>query len=493
MWTAWPEAAPSPLRHTGRRAFLSGVTQNLRHAATKGGAVFAVRQAASLVVGLGGTILLTKLLGPAGYGRFAAALSIYTYAFTVAPLGLNSWLMRRHDAHDDATAYATTRSLLLLSSVVVALFVAALTPLLESWLGNAGVRWLTVAMLGALPLQMMNLLPLAVLERGLRYRDVAISEMQGLLLFYGVAVFLAWKGNGPASIVIAWWVQVIWIGLRVHLAAGIGFGFGWSAGIARESLRFGLGLASSVWTWQLRDLVNPLIVGRATGMEGVAVVALAVRLVESASFVKVAVARLSLPALSRLQHDRERLALAVRDGMRVQLLFVGFALLALALLGPLLVPWIFGPQWSAVPALLPLIGAATLTQAAFNLHSAALYALGRSADVWRFHVVYLVILVAASSKLVPLLGVNGYAFAELLAIPAYAAVFLSFKRAVPSAEQGTELAMVLGMVVALVASAFSPWAALVSLLPAALPSVRAAVAASYRSLREALLARAVSA
>lgn len=452
----------------------------------QGGALVAARQALSLGLSLLGTLLLTKLLGPAGYGRFAAALGIYAYVFAVAPLGLNGWLIRRADAHPDADAYAAVRALLLLSSLVLGVAVALAMPAVDAWLGNPGVAPLALAMLAALPLQMTSLLPLAALERALKYREVAVFELQGLLLFYVVAVALAWRGWGPAAVVTGWWIQVLWIWLRLWRTAGLGLRLAWRPDIAREALRFGLGYASSLWTWQLRDLVNPLIVGRAAGVDGVGIVALAIRLVEAASFVRAAVWRLSLPTLAKLQNDAERLALAVRDGMRVQGLLVGVSLLALALLGPVVVPWLFGREWTAVRSLLPLIAAGTLSNAAFNLHSSALYAVGRSLAVWRFHVLYMLLFAGSAAVLVPLLGVNGYGMAELLALPAYVSIWMSFRRALPAGDQSAELALAAGFVLAVAGSAFAPWMGAVAVLPFALPSVRHSVGATLRSLRGAL-------
>jgi PST family polysaccharide transporter len=263
--------------------------------------------------------------------------------------------------------------------------------------------------------------------------------------------------------------------------------------LARRGLRYGLGYASSIWTWQLRDLVNPLIVGRFLGVEGVALVALAVRMVDAASFVKAATWRLSLPALARLQAEPARLVAAVRDGMRVQIFALSPILLALVLVVPALVPWIFGVQWLGVRPLIPLVAAGTLANAMFNLHSAALYARGENFAVTRFHAIFVLAFAAATYRLVPFLSVGGYGLAELVAMPAYLAVFLSFKRAtgVP-ASQKVELFVGATVIVALAGSAWNPWWLALGVAPLAVPAVRRALAESTGSLRAALVAKAVT-
>ncbi len=480
---------------------------SLRTAALQGGAFVAARQAISLAVGLGGTVILTGLLGPSGYGRFAAALAFYTYAFTVAPLGVNAWLVRRAAAASAAAqetepeVAASARALLLLASLAIGAVAALLIPFAATWLREPTLAPLAFAMLAGLPLQLLNLVPLAALERALNYRAVAGAELQGLVLYYGTAVVLALQGWGPEAIVLGWWLQILWIAWRVHRAAGLPLAFAWNPALMREALDYGLRYASSLWTYQLRDLVNPLIVGRWAGVEGVAVVALAVRLVEAASFVKVAVWRLSLPALARLQHDSARIAIAVRDGMRLQLMLVGPALLALAVVGVPVAMWLFGPEWSGLAAVMALIAAGTLANATFNLHSSALYALGKPAEVWVFHVVFVALFVGGALLFVPRFGVSGYGFAELLAFPSYVVIWRAYQRSLRSAagesstgsraetipqsfpSQRDELLLAVGLVAAVALSYWTKWAALIALLPLLRRATRALLAESLTTLR----------
>jgi len=466
------------------------VTASLRTAALQGGAFVAARQAVSLAVGLGGTVILTSLLGPAGYGRFAAALAFYTYAFTVAPLGVNAWLVRRAAAagaeaqETEPAVAASARTLLLLASLGIGAIAALLIPLAAVWLREPALAPLAFAMLAGLPLQLLNLVPLAALERALNYRAVAGAELQGLFLYYGSAVLLAMNGWGPEAIVLGWWLQIVWIAIRVHRAAGLHFQFAWNTSLMRDALHYGLRYASSLWTYQLRDLVNPLVVGRWVGVEGVAVVALAVRLVEAASFVKVAVWRLSLPALARLQHDSARVAVAVRDGMRLQLMLVGPALIALAVVGVPVAVWLFGPEWRDLASVMALIAAGTLCNATFNLHSSALYALGRPAEVWVFHVVFVLLFVGGAMLCVPRFGVTGYGYAELIAFPSYVLVWRAYRRAVGAeAPQRDELILAAGLVAAVALSFWTPWAALIALMPLLRSATRALLAQSVMTLR----------
>ena len=144
----------------------------------RGGTILAVRQAAGLVVGLGGTIVLTRLLGPTGYGLFAAALAIQMYLFSVAQLGIVAWLVRRERAEsaDDDAVNATARTLLLGTGLVVVAAGLLVLPLVVRWIGTDGVRPLAFWLVLSIPVQLLALVPLATLERQLAYARIARTE-----------------------------------------------------------------------------------------------------------------------------------------------------------------------------------------------------------------------------------------------------------------------------------------------------------------------------
>lgn len=462
---------------------------SLRHTALRGGAVLAARQGLSLVLNLGGTLALTRLLGPSGYGQAAAALGLATFLFQVGQLGLNAWLVRRPSASaaDEAVMFRTARSLLVGAGFVLLAVALLLFPLVSRWLRDDTVRTLALGFALGLPLQLASLVPLAALERRLAYAPVAVAELQSLVLSVGVSVTLAWAGVGPRAIVIGWWLQQLWLFVRYQRAAGIGLAFGLDRALAREGLGAGLAYAGSLWIWQLRELVNPLVVARWAGVEGAGLVALAVRVVDAASVVKAAAWRIALPALAKLAHDAPRLVLAVRDGTRLQLLGVVPALLLLVLLRPL-IPLLLGEPWRPVLPLLPVIAAGIVVNASLNLQSSALYARGHAGAVALHHAAYVLLFASAALQLVPRLGVAGYGWAELLALPGYLALVDAFRRHV-GASVLREPAFALLVAAAFVAAVWWWWAPLVLALVLVVPALRGAVGETVAAARRGVFAR----
>jgi PST family polysaccharide transporter len=183
---------------------------------------------------------------------------------------------------------------------------------------------------------------------------------------------------------------------------------------------YGLGYSVSEWAWQLRVLVNPLVVGRYAGAEAVGYVALALRLVEQLSHVVLAASwRLSVAVFARLQGDRARLIRAVTEGMSLQVMAVGPLLAGFGLVAPWIIPLLFGSQWLPVLEVYPFIAISYLSMVVFILPSSTLHVLQRNWEVAVFNLVHVGFFAGAALLLVPQLGFGGYGWAEVAALPSY--------------------------------------------------------------------------
>ena len=114
--------------------------------------------------------------------------------------------------------------------------------------------------------------------------------------------------------------------------------------------------------------------------------------------------------------------------MGLQLLALGPLLAGFALLGPWLLPPLFGDRWEPVLSIYPFIALSYLVNAAFNMHSSVLYVLQRNRAVTVFHAVHIVLFAGAALVLVDKLGLLGYGVAEVVALASYAVIHLYVSR-----------------------------------------------------------------
>jgi PST family polysaccharide transporter len=193
-------------------------------------------------------------------------------------------------------------------------------------------------------------------------------------------------------------------------------------------LRYGTSYSVSLWIVQLREFVNPVVVGRLLGPEAVGFVALAIRIIDSLGFVKVATARISIAALARLDGVSDRISRALTEGAVLQVLAVGPLLVGFAIAAPIAVPIVFGDDWLPMLDVYPLVAVGYLSTAMFTLHGSALVVLHRNLDAAIANFVNTLVLAGAAVLLVPRTGAAGYGWAEIAAVPTYLVLHLLLAR-----------------------------------------------------------------
>jgi O-antigen/teichoic acid export membrane protein len=315
--------------------------------------------------------------------------------------------------------YQQAFSLLLFLGIAISTIAILSIPLLQLLVRLEGFNQIILVFFCGLPLSLLSKVPLARLERNLDFRRVAMIELMNQLIYLIVAVSLAYKGFGAWAPVAGFWVGEIVVLLVLCRVSRYRPRFFWNWQMVREMVGYGLGYSSSTWVWQLRTLVNPVLVARLLGAEAVGYIAVAVNLIDLVSFIKNATYRLSLAALGRLQESRDRLAQAVSEGMQLQIMALGPFLVAFLWLSPWLIPLVYGPHWLPVLVVLPFIATGTLVNALFNLHASTLYVLHCNWQVTKFHIVAVALFVGGAVVLVSRFGLIGYGLAELLVLPAY--------------------------------------------------------------------------
>ncbi|MGE5141265.1 MAG: oligosaccharide flippase family protein [Rudaea sp.] len=401
--------------------------QTLRERVLHGGAYLAVRQGMGVGLAFVGMLLLTRIIGPVGYGLYFTAFGIAIFLSQVSRFGVDVFLVRRKQAPDDAV-YHQAFSFLLLSSTGLALLGLALSPLMGRWLGDSRVLAPLWALLGILPLTVLSAPPIARLERVLDYRKVAGVELVEQITYYSIALVLAVAGFGVWALVAGYALSQVWLVLASHVVARYRPAWRWSAPLVKEMLTYGSTYSASGWIWQLRPLATSLIVGRYLGPEGVAFVALSSRIIEGLSFIKTATYRLSIAALAQVQHDYPRLRAALEEAMALQILALGPLLAGFALVAPWLIPLLYGEQWRPALLVYPFIALGVLVNSVFNMHSSVLYVLEDNMQVSLFVAVHVTLLAIGGFIFVPRFGLVGWGLAELAALLSYFVIHFQVKR-----------------------------------------------------------------
>lgn len=408
---------------------------SLREKAIKGGAFLLVRQAVGIVISVVGVLLVTRIIGPRQYGFFAAGAGIVTFLYMLGTWGLDACLLRKTEDPEEKEFHQAF-TLLVLASVALAFGVIGLRHVVAGFLKMPEESPILFVLALGIPLNLLTVPAVVKLDRDLNFKQVAINELTSQLGYYIVAVPLAFRGAGAWAPVAGFLTQQTSLLTLSYWTAKYRPGLHWEGRLIKQMLGYGLGYSSSIWVWQLRRLVNPLIVGRFAGAEAVGYVAVCIRIAGVMSFAKGTAWRLAMPAFAKLGGDIARLRNGITEGMRFQAVAVGFPLASFTLLAPFLIPLGFGNHWTSAVKIFPFIALSYLTNAMFNMHSSVLYMLSKNWQVTWFHIVHIVLFAGSAAFLVPRLGFVGYGWAEVVAFLSYPVIHLLITRAVGNPSYG---------------------------------------------------------
>lgn len=420
----------------------------------RAGGQLIAQHAASLVIGAGGLALLSRLLGPATFGTYAAAVALLQPLRLVARLGITADLLRRTE---DPTPheYRTAATLLALTGAAAAVAAWPLAAMAQALGDLERLRAAAVVMAWRLPLDLTVATALVPFERRLDYRPTGVVEVGGQLVQYAVAASLALAGAGLWAAVAGWWARGIaaaaYAGARSRVLPLSPLALRWSA--AGPMVRFGVAHAISTALWNGRRAVVAVVLGRWLGEAAVGHAALADRAVGFATPLRGASARILLPLLGRLRGRPRLHQQAIHLAQSLELPAALVVLAGLVTAGPPLLPLVLGEAWRPAATLLPFAAAAAIPAAIGGPHLSALHAAGRFRRPIGTAITQLAALAVITAAAVGRFGLAGYGAALVLTSAAWLALAAGQPGAVP-------LGWALAASAALLAGIWSPFATL---------------------------------
>lgn len=390
----------------------------LRKKVLRGGAFLTFRQAIGVVLSLAGVLLVTRVIGPLQYGVYATAMSVVFFLTMVGTWGVDIYLLRKTEKPTEQE-FDQAFTVLLCISLIFFGGLAALSHTIAVFVKDPHISRLIMFMAMAIPMNLVAWPAIVKLDRDLNFKQVAINELIGQTSMYVVSIPLAFAGTGAWAPASGWVTQQLVLMVLSFRSARYRPSLHWDQPLVTKMLKYGLAYSSSTWVWQLRGLVNPLIVGRFAGPAAVGYIAVSIRFVEVLAFAKQATWRIAMAALAKISNDGARLRNSISEGMKLQAIAVGLPLALFALAGPILIPLGLGHNWGPALVVFPFIAVSYLMNAMFNLHSSVLYLRHENMQVTVFHLVHMALFAGGAAILVPRVGFVGYGWAEIAALLSY--------------------------------------------------------------------------
>ena len=360
-------------------------------------------------------IIAARLIAPDQFGVFAVALTVQAIIISGSDAGVSAYVVR-HDGDLDSVG-PTVTTIALVSAALLALSMVLVAPWLSTELGSHAattpvqVLSLTVLLAG------VSSVPGGLIAREFRQDKRFLADFANFVV--STAVLLALATTGVGALALAW-SRVAGQGISTVLLFKMSparYMPGFDRAVARRVLAFGLPLIGAAFLGFLIGNIDYIVVGRALGAKQLGFYYLAYN-AGSWPYVILSpiVVAVTLPAFSRVRHDRVRLQERVATSMAA-LVGIGFPANALiaALAGPLVLVF-YGPRWSqAAPALAFTAIYGGLRLPADLLTNIAI-AEGRTRPMLLYQIAYLVALTLLTVVCVHAWGIVGAGVAHVIAI-----------------------------------------------------------------------------
>ena len=341
--------------------------------ATKGIATVFSRGLTVRAIGLVGTLIAARILGPTGMGMVAIGFSLNVAATAFTDGGLGTGLIRRKEEPSKPELRAVLGFQMTLG-LALALIVTAVG------LGLGRVGQVTAVMIWCVPLMSLRTPAVILAERALSYSSLAKADVAQAVVSNGFAVIALIAGAGVWGVAAGVVLGALTCGLMTMLSVA---GGRVSPSLALQPIRgvlaFGVKLQASQVVSMVRDQGLNIGLAAIGGTTILGIWALASRLLQIPYLLLNALWRVSLPAMARVVnagHDSKR---TVESFVRLAALALGILVAPLAAASVSGVPLFFGSKWAETGAILPPICAVLAITGSISVGCVALLSVaGRS-------------------------------------------------------------------------------------------------------------------
>lgn len=429
-----PARTLSRAERNARALSTEHLSESIGSRTLRGGAIAIGAQVVRLVMQLGSTFVLARLLMPDDFGLVVLGWTTLNLITLFTDMGIGHAAIQRQNLDQD-----TASGLFLIAlggGVLAALFACAIAPLSAMAFDEPRVTWLVIALSGQTILGCMGTIHHALLSRAMRWGDAQgitlVSQIAGVV----AGVLAAWLTDlGYWSLVVQAWVSAATSTILSWLACDWRPVWPKTWGGTRSAMVFGANMMGYGVLNFVRRQMDSALIGWRWGTTELGFYSRAQTLLQTPlKFVDGPISYALMPALGRLQGEPQKWRQAYLDGLAV-ITLVGGGLAALlgGGAGPI-IEIVMGPGWDESKLIFAALVISMIPATPMNTTELIYVSTGRTDRMFRWSVLSTPIYVGAFFVGLPF-GATG------LALCYGAAMWLTFWPCFKLAIRGTSLKM----------------------------------------------------
>lgn len=318
----------------------------LRNAVASGVKWQAINITGRYALGLVVFTVLTRLLSPSDFGLIAIITTYLFFVGIVSDQGLGTAIIKQEPLSDDHLHSAFWFGLI--ASLVLFVTTLLAAPMIARLLAQPDLKPLLQWSSPILIINALAAVQNVLFIRKMAFRTVATRALTANILGGATGLIAAFSGAGVWALV----AQQIAISLGAAIFLWISSSYRPRLSLSTphllELMKTGAPVCANSILWSISSRLEQLVLGRYFGPAVLGIYVVGGKLPELArTITQYPLADISLPAMSSLQNDRQKLVEAVRKGMELNALISIPIFVILAVSSRDLVPLLFGSQWTA--------------------------------------------------------------------------------------------------------------------------------------------------
>lgn len=301
-------------------------------------------------------VVLTHFLEPSAFGLMALVTVVIGFSQAFADMGITNAIIHKQEI--SALQLSTLYWINVLAGIAVFAFVAALAPAVSYLYNEPQLTALIIIVALTFIIQPFGQQYIALLQKEMRFNEMAKIDIVGKLVSLVVAIVLAYLLCGVYALVYATLAGVIVqtalymiTGYRQHRPA-----FVFNIHEVKAFLGFGVYQMAEKTINYFNTQVDTLLIGKLLGTEILGIYSVAKQLImRPAQVINPIVTKVTFPLMAKLQDDQEKLKNIYLKTL-YYLSTVNFPIYALIIIfAPELVTLLMGNQWTAAIPIIQIL------------------------------------------------------------------------------------------------------------------------------------------
>jgi len=353
-----------------------------------------VSQIIRLLLRLGITAILARLLTPNDFGLLAMVVVFTNLVMIFRDFGLSASLIQYKGVTEEHLSSSFWINVII--GLLLTLLLIALAPIIAYFYSEDRLRLIIMVLASTFFISSFGIVQTALFTKEMKFKPLAIVEISAVAISGTTSVILAFTGYGVWSLV---WQQIIFSFVIVVLLWAFSSWrpkmlFRWQR--VKELLGFGLNLTGFNFVNYFNRNLDNLLIGKFLGTAPLGFYNLAYQLlIFPLSNISTVIGRVMFPSLSAIKDDKSKVRYAYIKATRYIATVTFPLMMGLLVVAPQFIRVIFGSQWERSIFLIQILALVSLIQSVASTVGWIYQSQGRTDIMFRWGLFSMIIVTIA--------------------------------------------------------------------------------------------------